>query len=499
MDMLIRHLRSRHSWGKAVRCLGRTILVAVLALAIAAPAQVTRSSVAGAPIPYSSGSSNPLVQLDSSIQGVVAKASAAVVQIKVSSYGQEDEQATHDAMRVVRQHVVGSGIIVDPDGYILTNAHVVEGAQRIRVILPPRPVDSQLELRTTAREQIIDARLIGKNKDSDIALLKVEAKGLPYLHLRANVPVHQGELVFAIGSPEGLQDTVTMGMVSAVTRQVDPNDSMVYVQTDAAINPGNSGGPLIDVKGNIVGMNTMMLSHGGGSEGLGFALPAAIVDFDYEHLRKYGHVQRVTIGITAQDVTLPLAAGLGLARDWGVIVSDVIADGPAKEAGLEPGDIVLAIDGRSVRGMPDLVAALYLHPSADKVKIDVLRGESRLSFNVAPDAPSDKLNDLSDVPTDQQSLIFRLGALVTSLDARIAPLVHAEDLTGGVVVVAETQATGPAPIGLVPGDVIRALNNTPVESVTQLRGMVHNLKPGDSVALEVQHDRKLRYVAFELE
>ena len=181
-------------------------------------------------------------------------------------------RACHDdTMRIVRHHAVGSGIIVDPDGYILTNAHVVEGAQRIRVILPPRPVDSQLELRTTARVQILDARLIGKNKDSDIALLKVEAKGLPYLQLRASVRVNQGELVFAIGSPEGLQDTVTMGMVSAVTRQVDPNDSMVYVQTDAAINPGNSGGPLIDVNGNIVGMNTMMLSHGGGSEGLGFA------------------------------------------------------------------------------------------------------------------------------------------------------------------------------------------------------------------------------------
>ncbi len=497
--MLISHLRSHRAWKKAVRCLGRSILGMLLALPIAGYAQVTRSSVAGAPIPSPSGSTNQLMQLNSSIQAVVAKASAAVVQIKVAGYGQEDEHAISDTMRIVRHHAVGSGIIVDPDGYILTNAHVVEGAQRIRVILPPRPVDSQLELRTTARVQILDARLIGKNKESDIALLKVEAKGLPYLHLRATVPVHQGELVFAIGSPEGLQDTVTMGVVSAVTRQVDPNDPIVYVQTDAAINPGNSGGPLIDVNGNIVGMNTMILSHGGGSEGLGFALPAAIVDFDYEHLRKYGHVQRVIIGITAQDVTLPLAAGLGLARNWGVIVSDVIVDGPAKEAGLEPGDIVLAIDGRSVRGMPDLVAALYLHPSADDVKIDVLRGENRLSFNVAPDAPCEKLNNLTDVPTDQQSLISRLGALVTSLDARIAPLVHAEDLTSGVVVVAETQATGPAPTGLVPGDVIRALNNTPVESVPQLRAMVHNLKPGDSVALEVQHDRKLRYVAFELE
>lgn len=497
--MLSTRVRPCRDWRKAARCLGRFIVGTLVALPAAAHAQVTRSSVAGVPVPYSSASPNPLAQLNSSIQDVVAKASAAVVQIKVSGYGQEDQHSTHNTMLVVRQHVVGSGIIVDPYGYILTNAHVVEGAQRIRVILPPRPVDSQLDLRTTARVQILDARLMGKNKDSDIALLKVEAKGLPYLHLRANVPVHQGELVFAIGSPEGLQDTVTMGMVSAVTRQVDPNDPMVYVQTDAAINPGNSGGPLIDVNGNIVGMNTMMLSHGGGSEGLGFALPAAIVDFDYENLRKYGHVQRVTIGISAQDITPPLAAGLGLARNWGAIVSDVQADGPAKVAGLERGDIVLAIDGRAIRGVPDLVAALYLHSSADNLKMEVLRGEDRLLFKVPAVAHSDKLSDLSDIPVDQQALISRLDVLVTDLDARIAPLVHAEDLLCGVVVIGETEAPGSAQTGLAPGDIILALNNTPVESVSKLRAIVHNLKPGDAVALEVQHNRKLEYVAFELE
>jgi serine protease Do len=499
MDMLISHLRSLRAWKKAVRCLGRSFLGMLLGLPIAGYAQVTRSSVAGAPIPTPSGSTNQLMQLNSSIQAVVAKASAAVVQIKVAGYGQEDEHAISDAMRIVRHHAVGSGIIVDPDGYILTNAHVVEGAQRIRVILPPRPVDSQLELRTTARVQILDARLIGKNKESDIALLKVEANGLPYLHLRATVPVHQGELVFAIGSPEGLQDTVTMGVVSAVTRQVDPNDPIVYVQTDAAINPGNSGGPLIDVNGNIVGMNTMMLSHGGGSEGLGFALPAAIVDFDYEHLRKHGHVQRVMIGISAQDITPPLASGLGLARNWGAIVSDVQAEGPAKDAGLQPGDIVFAVDGRPIRGLPDLLAALYLHSSAADVKIDVLRGGDRLLFNVPPATPPDDFSHLSDVPADQQSLIPRLGVLVTELDARIAPLVHAEDLTGGVVVIGETEAQGSTLTGLAPGDVIRALNNAPVGSVSQLRAMVHNLKPGDAVALKVQQGRKMRYVAFELD
>jgi serine protease Do len=460
---------------------------------------MTRPSVAGLPVPQTPTSPNALAQLNSSIQTVVAKASAAVVQIRVSGYGQEDDHATHDKIRVVRQHVVGSGIIVDPDGYILTNAHVVEGAQRIRVILPPHPVDSQLELRTTARAQILDATLIGKNKQSDIALLKVDAKGLPHLHLRANVPVHQGELVFAIGSPEGLQDTVTRGVISAVTRQVNPDDHVVYVQTDAAINPGNSGGPLIDVNGNIVGMNTMMLSHGGGSEGLGFALPAAIVDFDYEHLRKYGQVQRVTIGVSAQDITPTLAAALGLARNWGAILADVNADGPAKAAGLQPGDIVVTVDGRPIRGVPDLIAALYLHPSADVLKIGVLRGEDRLSFNVSAVTTPDKLSELSDLPVDQQTLIPRLGVLVADLDARIAPLVHAQDLKAGVVVIGETAGPGSAADGLAPEDIIQALNNTPVDSVSQLRAIARNLKPGDPVAMQVQRNGKRKYVAFEVE
>jgi serine protease Do len=488
-----------HIGSKAVRLLGGSILGALLIQPVASQAQMTRTSAAGVPVPQVPGSPSALAQLNSSIQAVVEKASAAVVQIKVSGYGQEDEHATHDMMRVVRQHVVGSGIIVDPDGYILTNAHVVEGAQRIRVILPPRPVESQLELRTTRGVQILDASLIGKNKESDIALLKVEAKGLPCLRLRADVRVHQGELVFAIGSPEGLQDTVTMGMVSAVTRQVDANDPMVYVQTDAAINPGNSGGPLIDVNGNIVGMNTMMLSHGGGSEGLGFALPAAILDFDYEHLRKYGRVQGVTIGISAQDITPILAAGLDLERNWGAIVSDVNADGPAKAAGLEPGDIVLAVDGRPVRGVPDLVAALYLHPSGDVMKMEVLRGRERKSFDVPAVARPDKLSDLSDLPIDKQTLISRLGIFVADLDATIAPLVHAQNLECGVAVVRETAAPSPPPDGLSAGDIIREMNNTPVGSVLQLRAMVHNLKPGDPVALLVRHNGKLKYVGFELE
>ena len=444
-------------------------------------------------------SSVVLQDLNSSIQSVVAKASAAVVQIMVAGYGPEKENSRDSRTRVVRQHAIGSGIIVDPDGYILTNAHVVEGALRIRVILPPQPVDSPLHLQPTRSGQILEAKLLGRHKDSDIALLKVDAKNLPSLPLRADVPVHQGELVFAIGSPEGLQDSVTMGIVSAVTRQVDPNDPMVYIQTDAAVNPGNSGGPLLDVDGNVVGMNTMMLSTAGGSEGLGFAIPAAIVNFDYQRLRQYGRVQRVTMGVSAQDITPTLAAALGLPRSWGTIISDVTAGGPEEAAGLQPGDIVLTIDGRPIRGLPDLVAALYLHPPTEVLSVDVLRGNQPISFNVAVMLEHDKLGDVADVPVDQQTLVPRLGILVADLNESTAPLVHVTAGDPGIVVVGLTTGPNASMTGLSAGDVIRSINRAPIQSVSQLRTVLHNVNPGDPVAIQVERDGRLQYLAFEME
>jgi serine protease Do len=255
--------------------------------------------------------------LDSSIEKVVTMVSPAVVQIAVNGYGPVEDHGRTDTAKIVRQRAIGAGIIIDPDGYIITNAHVVEGAQRIRVILPPAPADSPLDVQPIHAGQIMDAKLLGTHKQVDLALLKIEATNLPSVHLRNDVRVRQGELVLAIGSPEGLRNSVTMGVISSVARQPDPDNPMVYIQTDAALNPGNSGGPLVDIDGNVVGINTLILSKGGGSEGLGFAIPAEIVNFDYQHLRKYGHVQRVAIGAKAQNITPTLAAGLGLARSWG--------------------------------------------------------------------------------------------------------------------------------------------------------------------------------------
>jgi len=475
----------------------------IACLLVATSARSQSTAVRTAPdapalISKAPASSNLLRALDSSLEAVISKVSPAVVQIVVNGYGPSEDHG-HVTARIVRQHAIGTGIIVDPDGYIITNAHVVEGAQRVRVILPSPTAESSLELQPIHAGQILDAKVLGTHKQSDLALLKVEAMHLPTVLLRNDVRVRQGELVFAIGSPEGLRNTVTMGVVSSLARQLDPDNPMVYIQTDAALNPGNSGGPLVDIEGNLVGINTSILSKSGGSEGLGFAIPAAIVNFDYQNLRKYGHVQRVAIGAKAQNITPTLAAGLGLARSWGAIVSDINPGGLAEAAGLKIQDIALAIDDRPILGLPDFMAALYLHPADQVLKIDVLRGTSRMSFNVPVTVYHETIAELSDIPELKKILIRRLSIFVTDLDDRVRPLLHDTRSDSGVVVIAQTGGPNAMDTGLETGDIVRAIDGTPLESVSQLQAMVRNIRSGDPVVLQVERSGRLQYLAFEME
>jgi serine protease Do len=468
-----------------------------LFMAAVAHAQ-SSAQVSGAALVTSSASSNLLEALDSSLEGVVSKVSPAVVQIVVNGYG-PSEGHEHTTARVVRQHAIGTGIIVDPDGYIMTNAHVVEGAQRIRVILPAPAPDSALEVQPLHAGEILDAKLLGAHKQSDLALLKVDATHLPSLALRTNVRVHQGELVFAIGSPEGLRNTITMGIVSSLARQLEPDNPMVYIQTDASLNPGNSGGPLVDIDGNVIGMNTLMLSEGGGSEGLGFAIPAAIVNFDYQHLRESGHVERVAIGVRTQNITPTLAAGLGLSRSWGAVISDVVADGAAEAAGLQVNDIVLAVDGRPIQGLPDFITALYLHPRDQVLKIEVLRGTNPMTFYVFVKVHQENIDELADVPGLQKRLVRKLNIFVTDLDGAVKPLLHGARSDSGVIVVAQISGPNGLDTGLEAGDIIRSIDRTTVHTSSEFESRVRDLRTGDPVVLQVERAGKLQYLAFEME
>src|SRR6201997_3954671 len=426
----------------------RSVKYGVIVCAVITASALAQSTpirtVGDAPVVLSKAPASPnlLRELNSSLEAVVSKISPAVVQIVVTGYGPSEEHGHTDTSRIVRQHAIGTGIIVDADGYIMTNAHVVEGAQRIRFILPPPASDSAIELQPIHAGQILEAKLLGTHKQSDLALLKVDATHLPTAALRGDVRVHQGELVFAIGTPEGLRNTVSMGVVSSLARQLDPDKPMVYIQTDAALNPGNSGGPLVDIDGNVIGINTLMLSEGGGSEGLGFAIPAAIVSFDYQNLRNSGRVQRVALGLRTQNITPTLATGLGLARSWGALISDIVSGGAAQAAGLQLNDIILAIDGRQILGFPDVIMALYVHPPDRVLKVDVLRGVDPLSFGVFAKVYHESIDDLADIPGLQKSLVRKLNVFVTDLDSDLRPLLQDPRSDSGVVVVAQIGGNG---------------------------------------------------------
>jgi len=440
-----------------------------------------------------------LQQLNLAIEQLAARISPAVVQILVTGYGPLQENNRGQTALITREHAIGSGVILDPDGYIMTNAHVVEGAQRIHVALAVPSVDFPDQMVPAGKQRIVEARLIGMHKDTDLALLKIDQTGLPTLSLGNHRPVHQGQLVFALGSPEGLEDSVTMGVVSSVARQADPSRPMVYIQTDAPINPGNSGGPLVDTDGYVVGINTFILSEAGGSEGLGFAIPARIVRFVYESLRKYGHVHRIEVKAAAQTITASLAKGLGLSQNWGVVIDDVIPGGPAEAAGLKVGDIVVRADGRLIGTLPAFTSALYLHPLDEVLQLEVLRGTERKTLFIPAVEMKDPMDSLSDLVNSRENLVSRLGVLALSLNDELRSMVGTLRNASGVVVVARVANFMSSETGLETGDIIHSVNQTPIDSLSSLRAALTEIKPHDPVVLQVERGGGLQWLAFDME
>ncbi len=438
-----------------------------------------------------------LLQINNAMEALAAKVSPAVVQILVTGYGPLHEENRSQTALIVRQHAVGSGVILDPDGYIMTNAHVVEGAQRIRVALP-LPTDNGRSA-AAGKRRIFEARLVGTHKETDLALLKIDEKDLPTLALLTQQRPRVGQLVFAIGSPEGLQNSVTMGVVSAVARQANPDKPLTYIQTDAPINPGNSGGPLVDMNGSVLGLNTFILSQGGGSEGLGFAIPARVVDFVYHSLRQYGHVHRVEIGAVAQEITPTLADGLQLAQHWGVLIADVKPDGPAAAAGLQIQDIVLTADDRRIETLPQLSSALYLHRLDQVLQLEILRGSQKKTLYIPAIEHRDQMDQLFDAANAENSLVPRLGILAIDLTTDLRNQIGSLRIPSGVVVLGRAVDLITPDTGLQTGDVIHALNTTPIPDMATLRSAVLSLKTGDPVVIQVERSDGLTYLSFEME
>ncbi len=484
------------------------IFVLVLLFSAVACAQTSRTPAAPAPSAKTPASTaaqakpseppNVLIQLNGALESLAARVSPAVVQILVTGYGPLREEDKSQTAFIVRQHAVGSGVIVDSNGYIMTNAHVVEGAQHIRVALPLPMADTGAQV-PVGKRRILEARLLGQHKETDLALLKIDETDLPTLTLLSRQRPHVGQLVFAIGSPEGLQNSVSMGVVSALNRQPDPSKPLTYIQTDAPINPGNSGGPLVDMNGAVLGINTFILSQGGGSEGLGFAIPARVIDFVYHSLREHGHVHRVEIGAVAQEISPTLADGLHLPQRWGVVVVDVKPDGPAAAAGLQIQDIILSADDRRIETLPSLTAALYLHRLDEVVKLEILRGRDKKTLYVPAIEHRDQMDQLLDAVNRDNSLIARLGVLAVDLTDDLRSQLGGARIPSGVVVVGRAADLIMTDTGLLAGDIIHRLNATPIDSMETLRAALNTLKTGDPVVLQVERDGGLMYVSFEIE
>ena len=457
---------------------------------------------------------NPLAQFSGALERLAATVAPAVVQVQVSAWCPPDSAKAENAGTLTSCRVVGSGVIVDPSGYIITNEHVVRNASRIRVMLTPRPEHSG-EVPVPGRSQVLDAvitganrepfgkrevleaAVIGANRDADIALLKIEASGLPSIPLRPTAKgPSQGQVVLAVGSPEGLDNTMTIGVVSAVGRQPHPDFPMVYIQTDAAINPGNSGGPLLDLEGELVGINTFMITETGRNQGLGFAVPAAVARYVYEQLRAHGTVRQSLFGVRVQTVTPGLAQGLGLSRGYGVMICDVLPGSPADDAGLRPRDIITEVDGAPISALPYYAALMYLHDPSAPVAVTALRGKRALEFRVPAVAVDDQ--DFADTSIDpRDNLIPELGIFGKSLTLLVRRAAVRSET--GVYVLATTSVGEGFPAGLAPGDVIASLNGVPVLGVRELRAALHELAGGKPAVLQVERNGVYVYVERELE
>jgi serine protease Do len=434
--------------------------------------------------------------MNEAVDALTKKVWPSVVQILVSSYGARTEGAPGNTSVVIgAERSTGSGFVVDAEGYIVTNAHVVSGARRVQVVLPADNADGTLATALSGKSSLLTARIVGLASELDLALLKVDDMKLPALPLATYSEIHQGETVFAFGSPAGLRNSLTHGLVSAVARQTDPDSPLIYVQTDAPINPGNSGGPLVNIRGEVVGVNTFIVSQSGGNEGLGFAIPSATVRTAVRQLRQFGYLRRQEIGMSIQTITPTLASSLVLARDYGVIVSDVWPGGPAAAAGLQVGDILMSVDGRPAENVPTVSYSFRLRDSTDPVQLVVMTAGKQRALSVTPVEVRSDFDTVSAMADPEKNLVPELGILGVEIDKDIAAAATGLRDPHGVIVVARA-AGGSSDVALQEKDVIRQLNNQAIATLQGLRDAIRALTPGAPVTLQIQREGRLLYLPF---
>ncbi len=371
------------------------------------------------------------------------------------------------------EHGEGSGFIVSPDGVILTNAHVVDGATEVTVKLTDR------------RE--FRAKVIGSDKPSDVAVLKINATGLPTVKLGNSGNEKVGEWVLAIGSPFGFENSVTAGIVSAKSRSLPDGTYIPFIQTDVAVNPGNSGGPLFNMKGEVIGINAQIFTHTGGYQGLSFAVPIDLAVKVNDQLQQFGKVSRGRLGVTIQEVNQQLAESFGLKRPGGALVASVEEVGPGAKAGIKFGDVILKFNGHAISSSSELPEQVADVKPGAKATLEISRNGASKEIEV--NVGELKGTNLASADT-QNPEHGRLGLAVRPLN----PDERKQAGSKGLVV---EKASGPAArAGIQPGDLLLAVNGTPVQSVAQLRALV--AKSGKTLALLIQRDDGKIFVPVDL-
>ena len=441
-----------------------------------------------------------LGEFSKTLEDLSARTGRSVVQIFVRSYVTSTDESDRVSDLLSKENSSGSGILLSPDGYILTNAHVVRAAHEVKVQLNVRMEAEAREQGDRSYNRAITGKVVGVDRESDLAVVKIEKTNLPYLKFGDSDEIKQGQIVLALGNPFGLDNSVSMGVVSAVSRQIKGDDPMVYIQTDAPINPGNSGGPLVNADGNVVGINTLIFTQSGGSEGIGFAIPSNIARQVYAQLKSKGHVHRAQLGIVGQTITPEMAEGLSLETDHGVVVSDLKPDGPGARAGLQPDDIITGVNKRSVTSVHQLEAYIFRLAPGTPVTLRVQRGTSDLELAAVTEEQSgEELDSLADLVDPAKNVVPELGIVGLDLTKAVIALMPDLRRPAGVVVAARTtNAPYSGPL-LQTGDVIYELNRHVVEGVAQLRNSLNSMKSGDAVVLLLERNSHLIYVPLQLD
>ena len=389
------------------------------------------------------------------------------------------------APREQESQSLGSGFIISSDGYILTNAHVVDSAEKITVRL------------TDKRE--FKAKVIGADKRTDVALLKIDATGLPKVSLGNPDQIKVGEWVLAIGSPFGFDSSVTAGIVSAKGRSLPQENFVPFIQTDVAINPGNSGGPLFNMKGEVIGINSQIYSRSGGYMGLSFSIPIDVAMDVVNQLRSTGKVTRGRIGVAIQEVTRELAESFGLSKAGGALISSVEKGGPAEKAGVRPSDVILKFDGKVVNSSADLPRIVAATKPGNKVSVQLWRKGSTLDVSLVVGEIKDEgvvaqRNGSRGSAENTSESETRLGLVVSELsDQQKAEL----QVDGGLIV--EDMKGGAARSQLQRGDVILAIGNIEIRSVEQFNEVLKKVPHGRNIALLVRRSEGTVYVPIKLD